>query len=275
MVQALTDQLFPDGAALQTLQGTTSYSIVLQPTGRDRMFLHHSGVNDLYRGDPADLGESEFLHVGYPALMMGLMEGGGQPLRELFSAARERGIVTSLDLSVVDRNSPASKLDWAQALRRLAPVTDVLSPSIEDLTSALPGALRPAPTTAEALAEELIAAGYGIVVITCGPDGMFLAASCRTRLDEAGGALEAMADQWADARQWIPAEPVTRVESTNGAGDTASAGLLAGIAAGLDPVKCGRFAASCAAARIADRPLPTPPGRTNAFATSDRSHNDC
>ena len=51
---------------------SSSYSIVLNLIGTDRMFLHHSGANDDFFTtdiDPAVVKGSKLFHFGYPPLM--------------------------------------------------------------------------------------------------------------------------------------------------------------------------------------------------------------
>src|SRR5512143_2007130 len=59
---------------------TTSYSVVINPPGLDRTFLHCPGANDTFgAGDlPLErLAGARILHFGYPPLMRRLYEDGG------------------------------------------------------------------------------------------------------------------------------------------------------------------------------------------------------
>ncbi|MDR1152974.1 MAG: PfkB family carbohydrate kinase [Bifidobacteriaceae bacterium] len=256
IVRDMVHAMFPAGADIDTLPAATSYSVVLQPAGQDRMFLHHAGVNDLYTGAGARLPARGIVHVGYPPLMRALVADGAQPLRDLFARARALGTVTSLDMAVVDPTSDAARVPWREVLGRLGGLTDVFSPSFDDLTSAFGEPAGFSETRVERMADDLMEAGYGIVAIMCGEHGVYLATADAARLAGAGTLVARLAGPWAARREWIAAEPVKAVVSTTGAGDTASAGLLAGIAAGLEPRECLRFAVQAAAARIEGRALP-------------------
>ncbi|MDR0944806.1 MAG: PfkB family carbohydrate kinase [Bifidobacteriaceae bacterium] len=221
--------------------------------GGDRAFWHHPGANRAFDGAAVDLAGAEALHVGYPALIGAGLDRGGRPLRDLLSRAAAGGVLTSLDTTTLDAQSPAAALDWTARLRLWLPVTDVFSPSADDLRSMLPE-FRDA-TPAE-LAEAAIAWGAAVAAVSAGPAGLALACGPAERLARAGGPLRHLAPAWADARLAVPAAPLDRIVSTNGAGDTMSAGLLHGIGLGLAPAAAASLAARAAAARIQGRPLP-------------------
>jgi sugar/nucleoside kinase (ribokinase family) len=132
-------------------------------------------------------------------------------------------------------------------------VTDVVSPSLDDLTSAL--GLDPAfsPELVDDLLDRLLGGGSAIVAISAGENGLFLATAGADRLGRAGRALSAAASTWADLRVHVPSswqgEPVT----TNGAGDASSPGLVFGLAVGAGPQTC----AACSAVVLRGRaPVP-------------------
>jgi 6-phosphofructokinase 2 len=79
-------------------------------------------------------------------------------------------------------------------------------------------------------------------MVTGGADGLVL------RTDERAGALLGRA--WADRAEHLPALPV-EVRTTLGAGDAATAGLIYGVLAGLDPRAALELAARTAATRVA------------------------
>jgi len=103
-------------------------------------------------------------------------------------------------------------------------------------------------------------------MVSAGRAGAFLAAASRERLDTAGRAVAPNADTWNANELWINAPPVSRPVSTNGAGDTLTAGLLYGLLQHWNPAETGHFAARLAAARIQGHPLTT--------ALEDPEHND-
>lgn len=208
----------------------TSYSIVIEPAGMNRSFWHHTGANNTFTGAQVDLEGSDLLHVGYPPLVPGLVTGGGAPLLELLRRARAADITTSLDLAVVDQNSAIGQLDWHGILGAALAEVDVFSPSIDDLTSALETG--PVSTREEllALADDMLESGVAVVLLSAGEDGLLIRTAGAERLARGGRVLQQLADDWADATVWEPARQIERVTTTNGAGDSASAALLYGLA---------------------------------------------
>jgi sugar/nucleoside kinase (ribokinase family) len=224
---------------------TTSYSLVLEATGRDRAFWHHVGANAAFDGAAVELAGADLLHVGYPSLLPALTADGGAALAALLARAREQGAITSLDLAVIDPASDAARLDWGALLGRLMPLVDVISPSIEDLRSGLGF-----PEDLGGAARRLVAMGAGVALVTAGRDGLALCTGDTARLGAAGPALAAAAERWSGAEHAHPAIEV-EVHSTLAAGDAASAGLLWGILDSLGPRESLQLAAETAAARVA------------------------
>lgn len=232
----------------------TSYSIVIQPPDADRTFWHHSGANDVFLPDTIDLTGVDLVHVGYPPLLAALSTDRGAPLRRFFERAHELGITTSLDLAVVDPESDAAHVDWNAFLAAVLPVTDVFTPSLDDLSSALGGTL-----SASERVDWALARGAGVVAVSAGDQGLVLGGADAARLHRGGRALATVADRWADARVTAAPEPVERIVTTNGAGDASTAGLIAALLAGLLPRDAAELATRCAAAIVGGRPFPPPP----------------
>ncbi len=249
----LLQRSLPDlGAAdrrVEVVRGLgTSYSVVVDVPGRDRTFWHHPGASATVDGTDVDLGATDLLHLGYPPLLPGITADDGAPWVDLLSRARGLGVTTSVDLSYVDPSSAAADLDWEALLRATLPLTDVFTPSREDLTSALG---RPVPSTREGLqhaAEELLAWGAGVVLVSAGVDGLFLATGSQHRLEQSR-VTAAGARTWAGHRAGAPALDVPAT-STTGAGDAATAGLLYALLAGLDPADGVELALGAAAHRV-------------------------
>jgi sugar/nucleoside kinase (ribokinase family) len=232
----------------------TSYSLVFQPPDSDRGFLHHVGANAEFDGTSVDLHGADLLHVGYPSLLPGLIARDAAPLRELLLSARVRGVTTSLDLAVVD---PAAHpmCDWRQVLRSIAFQTDVLSPSIDDLTSALRIDEPFSIDLAERLARQFVDWGVAVVVISAGASGHIVRSSTAARLREAGGAFAGSADAWAERSFHVPPVWSGHPVSTNGAGDASTAGLIHGIVSGAGPELSCDLAATSAAVVIGGHAL--------------------
>jgi len=254
LVRDLLTQEGFDTDGVQTMPGSgTSYSVVIQPPGRDRTFWHHAGANDAFLPDEIDLDGIELLHVGYPPLLAALAADEGAALRRLFARARAEGITTSLDLAVVDPESDAARTDWSAFLAAVLPLTDLFTPSIDDLASALGGDSAPAERVDDALA-----LGAGAVVVTAGDRGLAFGAADPARMRSAGRVLAAVADSWSGVRLTAPTKPVDRIVSTNGAGDALTAGFIAGALAAIPPADALDLAGRCAAAVVAGRPIPQP-----------------
>jgi sugar/nucleoside kinase (ribokinase family) len=243
--------------ALQVVENVaTSYSLVLEPGGADRAFWHHTGVNAIF--DAAWVRtDADLLHFGYPPLLPAVLADGAAPLVSLFGRARDAGTTVSLDLAVVDPDSPVGRLDWRGLLAAILQVTDVVSPSVDDLRSMLGVAEEPSLALADRLAGDLLELGAAVALVTAGAHGMVLRAGDAERVRAGGRVLAPIADQWADAR--VVAGPAARGAhaTSTGAGDAASAGLLRALAAGFGPDDAvGLAAATSAAVMAGARPTP-------------------
>ncbi len=239
---------------------TSSYSLVFEAPGLDRTFWHHVGSNAFFDGSEVELSdELDLVHLGYPSLLPALVADGAAPMRRMLARLRSAGVTTSLDLAVVDPRSPTGALDWEKILRLTMSEVDVVTPSIDDLISALPQHAGPEDhddASVERLAETLLDWGAGVVAISAGVRGVFFCTADIARLRAAGQAF-VDPDAWADVRGWTRSYPVTRLATTTGAGDAATAGLLCGLLTGLSPQRSGSLAMACAAAVVSGR-KPTP-----------------
>jgi sugar/nucleoside kinase (ribokinase family) len=244
----------------------TSYSLVLEPSGHDRTFWHHTGANAVFTGEQLEVGDTPLVHLGYPPLLPALVADGGAPLEAVLLRARSAGATTSLDLAVVDSASAVGDVDWVQVLRRAAAVTDVLSPSLDDLTSALGPVLGipslPPARAAAAYADLLLSWGAAVVAISAGAEGMVLRTASAARLSQGGRMLAPLARRWADASLRVRPMAVAEVATTNGAGDASTAGLLFALSRGSTPTLAAHVAAATAATIIAGR-RPTPAAMTS------------
>jgi sugar/nucleoside kinase (ribokinase family) len=260
-----------DGEGVATAVGAaTSYSLVFQPERRDRTFWHHAGANAAFTGREVDLDGVDILHLGYPPLLPALLTEDGQPLLDLLHRARNRGITTSLDLVVVDPRSEVGRLDWRRIFARILPYVDVVTPSIDDLTSALGYDFPADDTRVETCARDLLDQGCAVAAVSAGARGAFVISADEQRVAAAGTALGAVSADWADVAEWVPAEVPRAMRSTNGAGDAASAGLLYGLAVGVDLRPSARLAARFAAASISGDRLSAEAARQWATELSDQ-----
>ena len=225
---------------------STSYSLVLEPPGVDRSFWHHVGANADWDGTDVELSTVDLLHVGYPSLLPAIAANGGAALVALFARARAAGVTTSLDLAVLDPASPVARYDWAALLRRVLPLVDVFSPSVEDIRSALGLDVERNAAGLRRLADRFLAMGAAVVMLTAGTAGIALSTADTARLP-AG---------WRGRRHFL-VPPRVPVRTTVGAGDAATAGLLCGLLADLDPAGSLDLAAGTAAARVSGAPIGT------------------
>jgi sugar/nucleoside kinase (ribokinase family) len=80
---------------------STSYTVVINPKGFDRMFIHDPGANDTFCASDVDydqVAECDLFHFGYPPLMKQMIADNGKELIELFRNVHETGLTTSLDM---------------------------------------------------------------------------------------------------------------------------------------------------------------------------------
>jgi sugar/nucleoside kinase (ribokinase family) len=207
VVSLLAERGVDAGGVLRDPAVPTSASVALVDSGGERTFLHVKGANAALRAD--ELGEAPFagraLHVA-GALVLDALDG--EPTAALLAEARQRGIHTSLD-TVFDGSGR-----WERLLPAL-PHCDLVTPGIEEAL-AVTGESEPA-----AAAARLRRLGAGIVAITLGSDGCFVA----------GEGLEGR----------VPGFAVEAVDGT-GAGDAFAAGFLYGRLGGWPLERCARFA---------------------------------
>lgn len=229
----------------------TSYSVVLNPPGIDRIFLHSTGANDTFgAADVPDesLDGVRLLHFGYPPLMRRFQVDGGSELLALFERARSRGITTSLDMSRPDPDGLSGKVDWPQLMKNVLPVVDVFLPSFDEILFMIdrprfdrlqekagegnPTAHVDVDSIRDA-ADLLLGMGAAMVGFKLGDQGFYL----KTTADS--GRLAAMGHAAPENREaWLGKEFITgcrRVEvaGTTGAGDCTIAGFLGALLKGL------------------------------------------
>jgi sugar/nucleoside kinase (ribokinase family) len=247
-VMALVESQQAADHHIETAPGrTTSYSIVIQPPHEDRTFWHHAGSNTAFDGSSMDLAAARLLHLGYLPLLPRLTEEGGSLLRGLLHKAHAAAVTTSIDMCVVDPKLPP--VDWAVLLRDILPLCDILSPSADDLRSAL----RARALDPEKAANWLIDCGSAIAMVTDGSRDLFVRTAKAERFAARSGTLLAtLPNSWHD--RGVRLSPVKGpVVETTGAGDAATAGLLAGIVRGMEFEKTAELVLAAAAHRVAGK----------------------
>ncbi len=225
----------------------TSYTIVLNPPGVDRMFLHCPGANDTFCSKdvtPAQWSGARLFHFGYPPLMRRMYQHQGRELSQLLGRVKKAGLTTSLDMAQPDPASEAGRVDWPAILARTLPHVDVFLPSIDEILymldpaqSARLAACKPPRRRSETLsrlsgiASQLLDWGAAVVVLKLGEDGLYVRTTPdRRRLKRAGACLME-AEHWAGRELLAPCFEVD-VAGTTGSGDTTIAGFLAGMLQG-------------------------------------------
>jgi len=231
---------------------STSYTVIINPPGVDRIFLHDPGANHTFCPDDIDYYDLELaalFHFGYPPLMRRMYERNGVDLAEILSRARATGVTISLDMSFPDPASPSGKVDWRSILLNALPYVDIFTPSIEELLFTLhpktyqqlceqAGSIQILPlVTPELLSDlsqELIEMGVKIVLIKTGERGAYLRTASLGSLLKMGRAQPADPIAWAELELWAPCFQV-EVVGTTGSGDSTIAGFLSGFLRGLSP----------------------------------------
>lgn len=231
----------------------SAYTVVISPPGIDRIFLHSPGASNTFKA--CDVPDSAFksgkiLHFGYPPLMRAFAIDNGRELKELFTRARDNGMITSLDMARPDPDGPSGTIDWAAYLEHVLPFTDVFVPSIDEiiymtdpalfrrlLEEAGPGnpAAYPDIETIRGFADRMLAMGPAIVGFKLGNQGFYLkTADDRERLSAMGSRSPVDPDMWRGAELITPCRQV-KVAGTLGAGDCTIAGFLGALLRGLPP----------------------------------------
>lgn len=243
------DPALTDGVVVSPKDGT-SYTIVLNPPGRDRMFLHCPGANDTFcaRDVTADQWRgARLFHFGYPPLMRRMYLQDGRELATLFRRAKQAGLTTTLDMAQPDPASEAGQVDWGAILRRVLPSVDVFLPSLDEIsymldpaaflrTQRLPAAGRETEMLKQAspIAAQLLAMGVAAVALKLGDRGLYLRTSADAARWRRLGACTVDAETWRGRELLAPCFQ-TDVVGTTGAGDTTIAGFLTGLLQGQTP----------------------------------------
>lgn len=223
----------------------SSYTIVINPPGIDRIFLHCPGPNDTFGAADIDLAElagARIFHFGYPPIMRRMYLDGGAELASLLRAVRASGVTTSLDMAQPDPNSEAGRLDWPSLLRAVLPHVDIFAPSIDEILYMLDrsafnalnsGELRLNGEVLHSIAESLLNLGAAIVLLKLGHLGLYVRTTADAdRLQCMGAGRPQHLGNWLNRELLTPCFQVT-VAGTTGSGDCTIAGFLTGLLAGL------------------------------------------
>lgn len=270
IVDCIRDEAPGAESGMQMVAGEqTSYTVVINPPGMDRMFLHCPGANDTFGAADIDadtVASGRLMHFGYPPLMARTYADDGAELVRIFADAHEAGVTTSLDMAYPDPETPAGKADWSGILSAVLPQVDVFTPSAEELTFMLRRETFDKLSREAAggellglidgkllsgLGEQCVSAGAAVVLIKCGAQGMYLRTGGSDRMERTGRGGPDDADAWSDRELFAPSYRVETIVSANGAGDCAIAGFLAAILNGRGAADALRFGCAVGAQNLA------------------------
>jgi sugar/nucleoside kinase (ribokinase family) len=237
----------------------TSYTIVINPPGSDRIFLHCPGANDAFSSvDIVDshLEKISLFHFGYPPLMKMMFENNGHELKELFLKVKKNKITTSLDMALPDLSSEAGQANWKKILQETLPFVDIFLPSLEEILFMMDRELYRLykenqqsfvdQKILSEIADKLLGFGTAIVVIKLGDSGLYV----KTTRDVERLKLCQFEDSAYSA--WLGREILSpcfdvKVKGTTGAGDSTIAGFLGGFLKGLTPEDTTTYACAVGA----------------------------
>lgn len=241
----------------------SSYTLVIDPPGVDRIFLHYTGTNHTFGVEDIRyeaLSGARLFHFGYPPLMTRMYAAGGHELVEIFHRAKGMGVTTSLDLAMPDPGGSSGRADWQRILAHTLPYVDLFVPSVEELLfmfrrarfeqlTAQVGAANvlEALTVEEivSLAGEALGMGAGVVLLKMGTRGLCLHTTAN--LSGLGRGAPANLTAWANRQLWAPCFRPDVVASTVGTGDAAIAGFLAAVLRDTTPALALNVAAATGA----------------------------
>ncbi|HET6793916.1 MAG TPA: sugar kinase [Acidimicrobiales bacterium] len=208
---------------------TSATILPIRPNG-ERPAFHVPGANAHFEAGDVDLDAvagAGFLHVGGT---YALRRFDGAPAAEVLRFAKERGVVTTMDVLGVRHRDPM------EVLGPCLPHLDWFMPNLDE-GRRISGLSDPTE-----VARFFVERGAGGAVLKMDTEGSLVAT--------------------ADAQVRLPALPVTAVDST-GCGDAYCAGFIVGLSMGWDPEQAGRLGTAAAAlvvgglgsdAGIVDRP---------------------
>lgn len=227
----------------------TSYTIVINPPGTDRIFFHCPGSNDTFTSQDVPeqvFADAHIFHLGYPPIMRNLYANGGSELLTIFKRAKAKGVVTSLDMALPDPKGESGAVDWIGCLKSVFPYIDFFMPSIEEFLFMFDreefdrlnecggaGAIISEVSFEKVswLSQRVLDYGCYGVLVKLGDRGVYLKTAKRT--DTAQGLIDP--EIWNDRELYSPVFVVEKMAGTTGAGDTTIAGFIASLYNNLPP----------------------------------------
>ena len=241
IVQAKLSAL--DSKAAQSLQRSptehTSYTVVLNPPGVDRLFLHHAGCNDSFGAEDIELAkiaDADLFYFGYPPLLRRTFEDGGVALAERLREVKKLGLTTVLDMAMPDPQAASGRADWRGFLQNVLPHVDFFLPSLEEVCFMLGRAVPDDVAALTPVAEALLELGTPVVGLKMGENGLYLkTADLKARALGRGGPRDPVA--WSERELRSPVFSAD-VKGTTGAGDATIAGFVAALLRGEPLERC-------------------------------------
>ena len=239
-------------------KASTSYTVVINIPGIDRIFLHSPGANAEYAADDVNyeaVKKASLFHFGYPSFMARTYANGARELVEIYRRAKACGVTTSLDPGMPDAKGPAGQVDWPMVMRELLHSVDIFMPSADELLFLL----EPAnfgkgddlsPDDLSRLGAKMLALGVGVAAIKLGKRGLYLRTASSERLQKMGAACPDNTECWANRELWFPIFKEDIFKGATGAGDTTIAGFLASLLHSLSPEQAGTFACAVGACNV-------------------------
>ncbi len=243
----------------------SSYTIVVNPSGVDRSFMHFPGPNDTFVADDLDynvISGARLFHFGYPPLMRAMFEDNGKELIKLFKQVKDTKATTSLDMAQPDPQSPAGQADWLTILKSVLPYVDIFLPSLDEILYMLGSPYRERFEAAQAagegldyalcaeLSEALIEMGVAIVCLKMGDHGLYLRSTADlSRLEKMGKGAPIKPGEWRNRELMAPCYQV-KVAGATGSGDCTIAGFLAAWTHELTPAQIMNMAAAVGASSV-------------------------
>lgn len=194
----------------------TSYTIIINPPGVDRIFLHCPGANDTFSADDVRydvVAGARVFHFGYPPLMKRMFQDNGAQLLQIFRRVAEMGVTTSLDTALPDPTSAAGRANWGVILRAVLPYVDIFLPSIEEslymlrrrtfeefcLATGSDGFLASiTPSLLSDLSRDLLEMGATIVGFKLGDRGLYVRTAAQPSIEAIGAARPSNPAVWAN-----------------------------------------------------------------------------
>ena len=239
----------------------TAFSIVVAPTGTDRIFWESPGCSAIFDQSHIDfesIAQCRLFHFGYPPLLKQFYLNGGKQLSSLFSKIQLLGVVTSLDFSLPDTSSESGKVNWLGIIESVLQYTDIFVPSIEEALQILMPEeynnilensfnsqlidMVPVGIIRE-LGKRIKNCGVKIVMIKCGHRGTYLLTGDVSVLNRKRG-LNLNEKQWNHRELWCQAYPADpeMIKSATGSGDTAIAAFLTAVLENETPDHAVKYA---------------------------------